>query len=324
MANILVLVDHADGAPKKVSNQIITAARNLGAGDVSAVLLGEGASGAAEKVGAYGAATAYAWDSADAADYATETQTAAVVAAVEASGAKVLLYPADPFLSDVVARAAVRLGAGVVTDVTDLELDGETVVATKDIFGGDMTSKCHVKGDRLQILGIKANAFVAEESGGSPAEVTALDVALDESAKRAKVVDVVEQTAGGRPEMTEAATIVAGGRGLGYADGFELIESLADALGGAVGASRAATDAGWYPHQHQIGQTGKTVSPQLYLGSGISGAIQHRAGMQTSQTIVVINKDPEAPIFSIADFGVVGDLHKVIPPLVEELKKRKG
>jgi electron transfer flavoprotein alpha subunit len=324
MANILVLVDHADGAPKKVSNQIITAARNLGAGDVSAVLLGEGASGAAEKVGAYGAATAYAWDSADAADYATETQTAAVVAAVEASGAKVLLYPADPFLSDVVARAAVRLGAGVVTDVTDLELDGETVVATKDIFGGDMTSKCHVKGDRLQILGIKANAFVAEESGGSPAEVTALDVALDESAKRAKVVDVVEQTAGGRPEMTEAATIVAGGRGLGDADGFELIESLADALGGAVGASRAATDAGWYPHQHQIGQTGKTVSPQLYLGSGISGAIQHRAGMQTSQTIVVINKDPEAPIFSIADFGVVGDLHKVIPPLVEELKKRKG
>jgi electron transfer flavoprotein alpha subunit len=321
--NILVLVDHADGTPKKVSNQIITAARNLGAGDISTVLLGEGASGAAEKVGAYGATKAYVWDSADATDYATETQTAAVVAAVEAAGADVLLYPADPFLSDVVARAAVKVGGGVVTDVTDLELDGDTVVATKDIFGGDMTSKCQVKGERLQILGIKANAFVAEESGGSPAEVTQLDVTLDEKTKRAKVVDVVEQTDGGRPEMTEAAIIVAGGRGLGDADGFELIESLADALGGAVGASRAATDAGWYPHQHQIGQTGKTVSPQLYLGSGISGAIQHRAGMQTSQTIVVINKDAEAPIFSIADFGVVGDLHKVIPPLVEEIGKRK-
>jgi electron transfer flavoprotein alpha subunit len=323
MPNILVLVDHADGTPKKVSNQIITAARNLGAGDIAAVLLGEGASSAAEKVGAYGATKAFVWDSAEATEYATETQTAAVVAAVEASGADVLLYPADPLLSDVVARAAVKVGGGVVTDVTDLEVDGDTVVATKDIFGGDMTSKCHVKGDRLQILGIKANAFVAEESGGSPAEVAQLDVTLDEKTKRAKVVDVVEQSDGGRPEMTEAAIIVAGGRGLGDADGFELIESLADALGGAVGASRAATDAGWYPHQHQIGQTGKTVSPQLYLGSGISGAIQHRAGMQTSQTIVVINKDAEAPIFSIADFGVVGDLHKVIPPLVEEITKRK-
>ncbi len=323
MPNILVLVDHADGTPKKVSNQIITAARNLGAGDVSAALLGEGGSSAAEKVGAFGATKAYVWDSADDSGFATETQTAAIVAAVEASGADVLLYPADPFLSDAVARAAVRLGAGVITDVTDLELDGDTVVATKAIFGGDMTSKCKVTGDRLQILGIKANAFVAEESGGGTPEVIGLNVELDEKAKRAKVVDVVEQEAGGRPEMTEAAIIVAGGRGLGEADAFDLIEQLADTLGGAVGASRAATDAGWYPHQHQIGQTGKTVSPQLYLGSGISGAIQHRAGMQTSQTIVVINKDPEAPIFSIADFGVVGDLHKVIPPLIEEISKRK-
>jgi electron transfer flavoprotein alpha subunit len=186
-----------------------------------------------------------------------------------------------------------------------------------------MSSKCHVKGDRLQIVGIKPNSFVAEESGGSPAEVVELSVELDEKSRRAKVVDVVEQEDGGRPEMTEAAIIVAGGRGLGDADGFDLIEQLADALGGAVGASRAATDAGWYPHQHQIGQTGKTVSPQLYVGSGISGAIQHRAGMQTSQTIVVVNKDAEAPIFSIADFGVVGDLHMVIPPLIVEITKRK-
>jgi electron transfer flavoprotein alpha subunit len=323
MPTILVLVDHADGSPKKVSNQILTAARNLGAGDVHAALLGDGAAAAAEKVGAYGATKAFVWDSSEATDYATEALTAGLAAAVEASGAQVLLYPADPFLSDAVARLAVRLGGGVVTDVTDLSVDGETVVGTKDIFGGDMTSRCHVKGERLQILGIKPNAFVAEESGGSPAEAVHLDVTLDEAAKRAKVVDLVESEAGGRPEMTEAAIIVAGGRGLGDADGFGLIEQLADALGGAVGASRAATDAGWYPHQHQIGQTGKTVSPQLYLGSGISGAIQHRAGMQTSQTIVVINKDADAPIFSIADFGVVGDLHKVIPPLVEEITKRK-
>ncbi len=323
MVNVLVLVDHVGGSPKKVSNQILTAARKLGAGDVHALLMGEGARAAAEKVGAYGATRAHVWESSEAAEYATEPQTAAVVAAVEAAGADVLLYPADPFLSDVVARAAVRLGAGVITDVTDLSLDGDRVVATKAIFGGDMVSRCQVRGDRLQILGIKANAFVAEESGGGPAEVVDLDVTLDDKARRAKVVDVVEQEAGGRPEMTEAAIVVAGGRGLGDAEGFQLIEQLADALGGAVGASRAATDAGWYPHQHQIGQTGKTVSPQLYIGAGISGAIQHRAGMQTSQTIVVINKDPEAPIFSIADFGVVGDLHKVIPPLVEEIRKRK-
>lgn len=323
MVNVLVLVDHVGGSPKKVSNQILTAARKLGAGDVHALLMGEGARAAAEKVGAYGATRAHVWESSEAAEYATEPQTAAVVAAVEAAGADVLLYPADPFLSDVVARAAVRLGAGVITDVTDLSLDGDRVVATKAIFGGDMVSRCQVRGDRLQILGIKANAFVAEESGGGPTEVVDLDVTLDDKARRAKVVDVVEQEAGGRPEMTEAAIVVAGGRGLGDAEGFQLIEQLADALGGAVGASRAATDAGWYPHQHQIGQTGKTVSPQLYIGAGISGAIQHRAGMQTSQTIVVINKDPEAPIFSIADFGVVGDLHKVIPPLVEEIRKRK-
>ena len=322
MVDILVLVDHDGGTPKKVSNQILTAARDLG-GEVFAALFGPGASEAGEKIGAYGATKAFVWDDEAAVGFATETQTAALTAALEASGAGIVLYPADPFLSDVVARAAVRSGGGVVTDATDLEADGDTVIATKAIFGGDMVSRCHVTGDRLQFIGVKPNAFTAEESGGSPAEVVALDVSLDEQAKRAKVVDTVEAEAGGRPEMTEASTIVAGGRGLGDADGFELIEQLADVLGAAVGASRAATDAGWYPHNHQIGQTGKTVSPQLYVGSGISGAIQHRAGMQTSQTIVVINKDEEAPIFSIADFGVVGDLYKVIPPLIEELKKRK-
>jgi electron transfer flavoprotein alpha subunit len=324
MTDILVLVDHDKGAPKKVSNQILTAARSLAdGGTVSAALLGEGAAAAAEKVGAYGAGKAYVWEAPEADEYATEPRTAAVVAALEASGARVLLYPADPFTTDVVARAAVRLEAGVVTDATDLSVEGDRVVVTKAIFGGEMTSRCQVRGDRPQFIGVKPNAFTAEESGGGAAETATLDVTVDDKAKRAKVVDVVEQSAGGRPEMTEAAMIVAGGRGLGDAEGFRLIEELADALGAAVGASRAATDAGWYPHQHQIGQTGKTVSPQLYLGAGISGAIQHRAGMQTSQTIICVNKDGEAPIFSVADLGVVGDLYKILPPLVEEIRKRK-
>jgi electron transfer flavoprotein alpha subunit len=181
-----------------------------------------------------------------------------------------------------------------------------------------------VRGDRTQFIGVKPNAFAAEESGGPAAEIVRLDVRLEDRDKRVEIVEEVEQTGGDRPEMTEASIICAGGRGLGEEQGFRLIEALADALGGAVGASRAATDAGWYPHQHQIGQTGKTVSPQLYIGSGISGAIQHRAGMQTSQLIVAINKDPEAPIFSIADLGVVGDLYHVIPPLIEAIKARKA
>ncbi len=322
MADILVLVDHDQGTPKKVSNQILTAARGLG-DDVHAAVFGPGAADAGAKAGAYGASKAFVWEADDVHDYATEPLAAGLVAAIEASGAQALCYPADPFLADAVARAAVRLGGGVITDAVDLEADGEVLVATKAIFGGDMVSKCHVVAGARQFIGVKPNAFTAEESGGSPAEVVELSVDLDDAARRARVIDVVEAEAGGRPEMTEASIIVAGGRGLGDAEGFGLIEQLADALGAAVGASRAATDAGWYPHQHQIGQTGKTVSPQLYIGAGISGAIQHRAGMQTSQTICVINKDEEAPIFSIADFGVVGDLYKIIPPLVEEINKRK-
>jgi electron transfer flavoprotein alpha subunit len=323
MVDTLVLVDHDKGTPKKVTNQILTAARTIGGGQVHAAIFGEGASRAAGKVGAYGATKAFVWEAPEAEEYATEPQTAALVAALEASGAGAVLFVSEPFVTDVVARAAVRAGAGVITDAVDLALDGDTLVATKAIFGGDMISHCRVRGDRPQFVGVKPNAFTAEESGGDAAEVVQLEVSLGESATRTKVVEVVEGSAGGRPEMTEAAFIVAGGRGLGDAEGFRLVEQLADALGAAVGASRAATDAGWYPHQHQIGQTGKTVSPQLYIGCGISGAIQHRAGMQTSQTICVINKDAEAPIFSIADFGVVGDLYKVLPPLIEELDRRK-
>ncbi|MFO8076707.1 MAG: electron transfer flavoprotein subunit alpha/FixB family protein [Actinomycetota bacterium] len=321
MTDILVLTDHDGAAPRKVATQLLTAARGL-ADDVAALLLGQGATDAAEKVGAYGAATAYTFDAAEVDAHDTEPRTAALLAALEASGANVVLYPAEPFASDVVARAAMRVGAGVIGDVSDLAREGEGIVATKQIFGGDMTSRCAVRPGLPAFLGVKPNAFAASEVGGSPADVVPLDVALDERATRVRVVDVVEESSGGRPEMTEASMIVTGGRGLGDAEGFALIEELADALGAAVGASRAATDAGWYPHQHQIGQTGKTVAPQLYLGAGVSGAIQHRAGMQTSQRIIAINKDPEAPIFSIADLGVVGDLYKVIPPLIEEVRKR--
>jgi electron transfer flavoprotein alpha subunit len=319
---ILVLVEHDAGVPRKVSLQVVTAARGL-ADDVHAVALGPGADDAAAVLGAHGVATVHVYDDAAVTGYATGPHAAALDAALEASGADVVLYPADPFLTDVVATAAVRRGAGVITDAVDLEVgDDGGLVATKAIFGGDMLSTCRVKDGYGAFIGVKANAFAAEESGAAAAAVNTLDVALGEDATRVEVLEVVEQASADRPEMTEASVIAAGGRGLGDAEGFRLIEALADALGGAVGASRAATDAGWYPHQHQIGQTGKTVAPQLYIGSGISGAIQHRAGMQTSQLIAAINTDADAPIFSIADFGVVGDLHKVIPALIDEIGQR--
>jgi electron transfer flavoprotein alpha subunit len=174
-----------------------------------------------------------------------------------------------------------------------------------------------------QIICIKPNAFVAEESPATLAEER-VEVAVSDDAKRARIVNSVKQEEGGRPNVEEAAIIVSGGRGLGGPEHFKLVEDLADALGAGVGASRAAVDAGWYPHQHQVGQTGKTVSPQLYIAVGISGAIQHRAGMQTSKTIVAINKDAEAPLLALSDFAVVGDLFKVVPALTEEINKRKG
>jgi electron transfer flavoprotein alpha subunit len=324
MPDILVLVDHDHGAPKKVVQQIVTAARERGGGTVSAVAFGDGASACADALGAYGVERLFVWEAPEADGYVTEPRTAALLAALDQSGASILLFPADPYVSDVVARAAVRIGAGMITDAVDLELDGDALVATKQILGGDFISRCKVRGDRPQFIGVKANAFAAQETGGPTPQVVALEVSLPGNATRARILEVVEQTASDRPEMTEAAIIVSGGRGLGEAQGFGLIEQLADALGGAVGASRAATDAGWYPHQHQIGQTGRTVAPQLYIGAGVSGAIQHRAGMQTSQAIVAVNKDPEAPIFAICDLGIVGDLYKVLPPLIEEITKRKG
>lgn len=320
----LVVVEHDAGTLGKVSGQILTAARGL-ADDVHAVAWGPGAADVADQVGAFGGSTVHVFDDPVVTAYATGPQAAVVAAALDASGAETLLYPADPFITDVVATVAVAREAGVITDAVDLATDDAGgPVATKAIFGGDMISRCRVKPGRLACIGVKANAFTGEAAAGGPAEVDVLDVAVDDAARATEVVEVVEQSSGDRPEMTEASIIAAGGRGLGDAEGFRLIERLADALGGAVGASRAATDAGWYPHQHQIGQTGKTVAPRLYIGSGISGAIQHRAGMQTSQLIAAINTDGDAPIFSIADFGVVGDLHKVIPALIDEIEQRTG
>ncbi|HEX2029692.1 MAG TPA: electron transfer flavoprotein subunit alpha/FixB family protein [Nitriliruptorales bacterium] len=327
MSELLVLIDHAGGAPRKVSTQMLTRARVLAAATVSpvsAVGVGAGAARTADRLGQFGAQKLYVWDSEEATRYVTLPVVEALQQVFERSGARRLLFPSTNFHKDVAARLAVRLGAGIITDASDLQLSDGDMIVSKDVFGGATITRSHVRGDRPALIGVKPNAFAAEEVAGGPVEVVDLDVALSDEARRSRVVEVVAQAAGDRPDVGEASIVVAGGRGLGDASGFELIGELADVLGAGVGASRAAADAGWIPHRHQIGQTGKTVAPQLYIGAGISGAIQHRAGMQTSQLIVAINKDPEAPIFQIADLGVVGDLYKVVPRLIEEIRRRQG
>jgi electron transfer flavoprotein alpha subunit len=219
---------------------------------------------------------------------------------------------------EVAARLAFKIGSGVLTDAIAVDSDG----ATQSIFGGGVTVQAKVA-QGVPVVTVRPNSYPPEPASGA-AEQVAVAFELSDSAKAAKVLDRVVEAKGARPQLSDASVVVSGGRGIGNADNFKIIEELADTLGGAVGASRAVVDAGWVPHTMQVGQTGVTVSPQLYIAVGISGAIQHRAGMQTSKTIVAINKDPEAPIFELADFGVVGDLFTVAPQLAEEISKRKG
>jgi electron transfer flavoprotein alpha subunit len=319
MAEVLVLVEQADGAPKKVTYELLTAARALG--EPAAVVLGK--AGAAEalkdKLAEYGAATIYAAESDDFDGYLVAPKAEALATLVEQVQPAAVLVASTTEGREVAGRLAIKTGSGLITDAVDLAEDG---VATQSVFGGAIIVQSKVT-TGTPIITVRANAVSAAPAPAA-GEVKPVTVELSEAARAAQVVERVTEEKSSRPDLTEAQIVVSGGRGVGGKENFALIEQLADTLGGAVGASRAATDAGWYPHQFQVGQTGKTVSPQLYLAVGISGAIQHRAGMQTSKTIVVVNKDPEAPIFELADYGVVGDLFQVVPQLVEELGKRKG
>ncbi len=320
MSEVLVLVEYTDAGLRKVTGELLAAAARIGA--PSAVVVGAPGTAARLQAGlaAAGAAKIYAAESDAAAALVTVPAVQALAAAAAAGSPAAILVASSVEGREVAGRLAVRLDSGLIADAVDVTVDGTDVVATQSIFGGAYTVRSRVaKG--TPIVAVRPNSIDGAAEAGA-GEIVPVELSLD-GVKAATVVASHPEPAGDRPELSAASIVVSGGRGVGSAENFAVVEALADALGGAVGASRAAVDSGYYPHQFQVGQTGTTVSPQLYVALGISGAIQHRAGMQTSKTIVAVNKDSEAPIFEITDFGVVGDLFDVAPALTEAVKARK-
>ncbi|WP_349345013.1 electron transfer flavoprotein subunit alpha/FixB family protein [Streptomyces rapamycinicus] len=318
MAEVLVFVDHVDGAVRKPTLELLTLARRIGEPvAVSSAPVQRTPRPLAE----HGAVRVLTADAPEFADYLVVPKVDAVQAAYEAVSPSAVLFPSSAEGKEIAARLAVRIGSGIITDAVDLEAGEEGPVATQSVFAAAFTTRSRVSRG-TPVITVKPNSAAVEAAPAGAVEV--LQVSFSERATGTKVVSRTPRESTGRPDLTEAAIVVSGGRGVGGAENFPVVEALADSLGAAVGASRAAVDAGWYPHTNQVGQTGKTVSPQLYVAAGISGAIQHRAGMQTSKTIVAVNKDAEAPIFDLVDYGVVGDLFEVVPQLTEEVKARKG
>jgi electron transfer flavoprotein alpha subunit len=320
---VLVLVDHADGSVRRTTGELLTIAARLG--EPSAVFLGRGIDTARDQLGAYGAAKVYVFDSADVTDYLVVPQVEVLEHLVRRISPAAVLLPSNPEGKEIAARLAVRTGSGLITDAVDVhpgtDPDGaDGPVTTQSVFAGGFSVQARVTAG-TPVITVKPNSATPAETAGAAVEEP-VEWTVSDDAKAARVTGREPRTSSGRPELTEASIVVSGGRGTG--GDFAQVEDLADALGAAVGASRAAVDSGWYPHSYQVGQTGKTVSPQLYVACGISGAIQHRAGMQTSKAIVAVNKDAEAPIFELVDFGVVGDLRTVLPQVSEAIRAHKG
>ena len=321
MSEVLVLVEHRDGAVAKVTGELLTAAARLGT--PAAVVIGKPgtAESLAGELGALGAATVYAAESDEAAGFLVTPAVAGLAAAAATASPAAILLAATVEGREIAGRLAVRLESGLLADAVDVTAEDGVVVATQSVFGGAYTVRYRVAVG-TPIISVRPGSIDASPVSATP-QVVAVQVSVDPSISSVVVADHPEPV-GDRPELSGASVVVSGGRGVGSAENFQVVEDLADSMGGAVGASRAAVDSGYYPPQFQVGQTGTTVSPQLYIALGISGAIQHRAGMQTSKTIVAVNKDADAPIFEIADFGVVGDLFKIAPQLTAAVKERKG
>ncbi|WP_069767267.1 electron transfer flavoprotein subunit alpha/FixB family protein [Streptomyces sp. LUP30] len=320
MAEILVLVDHVDGAVRKPTLELLTLARRLG--EPSAVFLGPGADRATEVLGRYGARKIHVVDAPEVDEYLVTPVVDALTQLAERTGPAAILLPSGPDGKEIAARVALRLGSGLITDAVDVTAGPGGPVTEQSAFAATYQVTAHVT-QGVPVITVKPNATAPEAAPAEPV-TEKQDVTFGPPSQAVRVLSRTPRERGDRPELAEADIVVSGGRGVNGAENFALIERVADALGAAVGASRAAVDAGWYPHSHQVGQTGTQVSPQLYLAAGISGAIQHRAGMQTSKTIVAVNKDADAPIFELADHGVVGDLFAVLPQLADEIERRRS
>ena len=318
MAPVLVLVERVDGDVRKPSLELLTLARRIG--EPAALVLGAADDGTVATLAEHGAATVYSVDAPELTDYLIVPAAEAVIAVASAISPAAVLITSGPDGKEIAGRVAVALDSGIITDAVDIQPGDGAPVVTQSVFSGTWLADSTITAG-TPVITVRTNSVAVEQSPSTPT-VESVDVTFSDLARSAKVTGTTAKESTGRPDLTDAAIVVAGGRGMGSEDAFALVENLADALGGAVAASRAATDMGWYGHEFQVGQTGKTVAPSLYIAAGISGAIQHRAGMQGSKTIVAVNKDPKAPIFEIADFGVVGDLHTILPALTEELGKR--
>lgn len=323
MAEVLVLVDEHGGTVRKATLELLTAARRMG--EPAAVVIDAPGTTSAVKdqLAEYGAGKIYVVETEDLAAFSVAQKAEALAAvtatAQSAGGVVAILVSSTPENKEIAARAAFKLRSGILTDAIGVAADCS---ATQSIFGGAITVQSKVTVG-IPVIAVRPNSNLPEPATASPYEVP-VAVTFSDVAKTARVLASVAEPRGSRPALTDASVVVSGGRGVGSADNFAVIEKLADTLGAAVGASRAVVDAGWVPHTMQVGQTGVTVSPQLYIAVGISGAIQHRAGMQSSKTIVAINKDSDAPIFEIADYGVIGDLFAVAPQLTQVLAKHRS
>jgi electron transfer flavoprotein alpha subunit len=314
MGEVLVLVDHVEGEIKKSTFELLTAARTLG--EPSAVIVGGPGTAAklADGLREYGAEKVYVAET-DSTEFLSP-QVDVLAALIDRLDPAAVLIASSADGKEVAGRLAVRTGSGWLNDVVALDAQG----TTHSVFGGAWTAQAKAN-TAHPVITVRQGAVEPVAAAAAGVEES---VDVPPSGRSATVVSREPVTTGERPDLGEASVVVSGGRGVGSAEQFAVVEALADSLGAAVGASRAAVDSGYYPHQFQVGQTGKTVSPQLYIALGISGAIQHRAGMQTSKTIVAVNKDADAPIFEIADFGVVGDLFSVAPQLQEEITRRRS
>ncbi len=318
---VLVFCEQRDGKLKSSALEALTVGTKLAgsAADCAAVIIGSGVEGLAGELAGYGCDTVHVVDGGDFANYNPANYTSALDAAVKAHGAQAVIGSASPMGKDMFARLSARLDAGLLTDLTSIEANGDKLSGTKPYYSGKVIANVAIEGGSVQLATIRPNVIPPEKSGQGSATASKLDVSAATDS-RIKTVDV-RKGAGDKLDLTEAPIIISGGRAMANAENFQILDTCAEVLGGTVGASRAAVDSGFCSHTMQVGQTGKTVNPSLYIACGISGSIQHMAGMRTSKVIVAVNTDPEAPIFKIADYGIVADLFETVPVMTEKFKE---